>query len=316
MTKQIETAQIVGTIINPGNVKLTMTGARLSTNPTVVSVAVLGADDASAVAGKCRTALALNSVISNIYQVSGATDKIILTERVDAANDATLNVASDNDTCTGLTAEPTSTHTQAGDGLSNAYCTLAQIKAKGILNLAGSPSDTDYDVMLERIINDVSRRIDTRCGRFFYQVLQTRHYTPTDHWRIFVDDFASAAGLVLKTDWNGDGIYETTWLATDYVLEPQNALFEGLPYTMIHRQLYGSYYFPASRYGVELTALFGWPVIPPVVEDVCLLQSERFFRRLSTPLGAAKASGNASKGIPAFDPDIVDLLKPPYVKTV
>lgn len=113
-TAQVETATIVGTIVNPGNATITVTAAGMTNSPKAVSVAVLGTDDASAVAGKCRTALGADPDVSAFFTVGGATDAIILTAKTKAANDATMNIASDNGTCTGLTAEPTSADTTAG----------------------------------------------------------------------------------------------------------------------------------------------------------------------------------------------------------
>jgi hypothetical protein len=127
--------------------------------------------------------------------------------------------------------------------------------------------------------------------------------------------------LILQTDWNGDGIYETTWtIVTDFTMEPVNAPFDSpvSPWSMIHRQLYGHYYFPSALYGIQLTAIFGWPTIPTPVQDACLLQSMRFFKRLATPLGssAMTALGAMTVKIPGLDPDVADMLKSPYAKTV
>jgi len=112
---QVETATIAGTIgvAGAGNAKVTVTGAMIAGSPLEISVAVANEDTASLVAGKIRTALAIAAVNTN-YTVSGATDKFILTKKVAAANDASLNIAFDNDTCTGLTANATSANTTAG----------------------------------------------------------------------------------------------------------------------------------------------------------------------------------------------------------
>ncbi len=71
-------------------------------------------DDASAIAGKIRTALGLNANVIAFFTVSGATDAIILTAKTTAANDATMNIATDNNTCVGITPAATSANTTAG----------------------------------------------------------------------------------------------------------------------------------------------------------------------------------------------------------
>ena len=111
--KQVTTATIVGTVTGSGNAKLTVTSALLMT-PLVIEVAVLNTDTASGVATKARAALNASGNITSRFTVGGAGADITLTVKATAVNDATLNVASDNDTSTGLTAEPTSAATTAG----------------------------------------------------------------------------------------------------------------------------------------------------------------------------------------------------------
>lgn len=113
---QVETATVVGTIdvAGAGNASVTVTAAGLAGSPLTLAVAVANNDTASQVAGKIRTALAANAAIAALFAVSGATDAIILTALTAGANDATLNIATDNGTCTGLTAAPTSANTTAG----------------------------------------------------------------------------------------------------------------------------------------------------------------------------------------------------------
>jgi hypothetical protein len=96
-----------------GDASVTVTSALFGGTPAVISVPVLAADDASAVAGKMRTALNVAPITTH-YTVSGATDKIILTAKVKAINDTTLNIATDNDTCSGLSPAPTSSNTTPG----------------------------------------------------------------------------------------------------------------------------------------------------------------------------------------------------------
>lgn len=116
---QVETATVVGTISGSGNATVTITAANLVGSPLAVSVAVLNLDSASVAAGKMRDALALTAAVTALFDVTGATDKIILTRKGPFANDATLNIATANGTCTGLTAAPTSANTNAGETLTS-----------------------------------------------------------------------------------------------------------------------------------------------------------------------------------------------------
>jgi len=112
---QVETATVVGAIgeAGAGDAKVTITGALVDGTPLDVAVAVANSDTASQVAGKIRTALAIAAITDN-YTVGGTGATVTLTTKAVAANDATLNIAIDNDTCTGLTAAPTSVNTTAG----------------------------------------------------------------------------------------------------------------------------------------------------------------------------------------------------------
>lgn len=113
-TAQVETATVVGAIIDPGNATVVITAAGMTGSPKTINVAVLALDDAATVAGKIRTALEADADVTALFAVSGTGADVVLTKLVPAANDATLNVSIDNGTCTGLTTAPTSANTTAG----------------------------------------------------------------------------------------------------------------------------------------------------------------------------------------------------------
>jgi hypothetical protein len=119
-TAQVETASVVGTIgaAGAGNATVIVTANGMTGSPKTKSVAVANNDTADQVAEKIRLALAADADIADestgFFTVSGATNKVILTAKTNAANDATLNISIDNGTCTGLTAAPTSANTTAG----------------------------------------------------------------------------------------------------------------------------------------------------------------------------------------------------------
>lgn len=113
-TQQVETATVLGTVTGDGNAAVVVTAAGMTNSPKTIPVAVLNTDTAAVVGGKIRTALAADVDVNGYFVVSGAGANVILTRRAAAANDATLNISIDNDTCTGLTTAGTSSNTTAG----------------------------------------------------------------------------------------------------------------------------------------------------------------------------------------------------------
>lgn len=55
--------------------------------------------------------------------------------------------------------------------------------------------------------------ISHNCGRHFYQLAETRTYMPDTIWELSIDDLApgKASATVVNLDYDGDGIFETSW---------------------------------------------------------------------------------------------------------
>lgn len=111
-TAQVETATAAGTASTPGNATLTLTSANLTGSPIAINVALTN-ENAAAQAALYRAALRANKTINSRFIISGSSASIILTDRIRAANDATLNLAIGAGS-TGITAAPTSANTTAG----------------------------------------------------------------------------------------------------------------------------------------------------------------------------------------------------------
>lgn len=111
---QVETAVIVGTITGAGNATFTITSGLVTGSPLAVTVPVLVDDTPSIVAGKAAVVLNATAAVSAHFVASANAENLILTARKSATNDATLNIAYTNDTCTGLTPDATSDDTTAG----------------------------------------------------------------------------------------------------------------------------------------------------------------------------------------------------------
>lgn len=113
-TAQVETATAAGTVTTAGDVTVTVTAAGMAGSPKAIPVAVALADDANAIAGKIRTALAADTDVNALFNVTGTAADIVLTAKTVAINDGTLNVAIANGTSAGVTAAATSADTTTG----------------------------------------------------------------------------------------------------------------------------------------------------------------------------------------------------------
>ena len=164
------------------------------------------------------------------------------------------------------------------------YTTGSAVKA------AARITDSVDDALINAAIESASRLIDGYCGRsFFAGGTATRFFVASDDFVVQIDDMAGTAGLVIATDLEADGSFNTTWDLTDYQLEPLNQIADGLtswPYTRI--RAIGDYLWPISG-GEALVRVtsnqWGWPSIPDPIEQACVIQSLRIFKRLDSPLG-------------------------------
>ena len=170
--------------------------------------------------------------------------------------------------------------------ITNGYATLKQVKERlGI-------EDTKDDIELEGVIEAMSRWIDDHLGRRFYAATDTRYYTPTNGDYIIVDDLLSVT--TLKTDSDGNGVYESTWSTSDYRLAPRNALTDGEPYRIVRRAPQGSYYFPTVADAVQIVGSFGYSsTTPKAIQEACILATLRVWERRHLIFGTA---GNADLG--------------------
>lgn len=140
---QVETQTIVGAIeaAGEGDINVIVTSALVTGSPVTLGVAVANNDTAIQVAGKVRDALNANANITAHYIVGGLNDKVILTAKVYAANDTTLNIAYNNGTALGLTPNATSESTVEG---SVSSVTLEESLLSGGSYAFDSLVDADY----------------------------------------------------------------------------------------------------------------------------------------------------------------------------
>lgn len=115
---------------------------------------------------------------------------------------------------------------------------------------------TDDDIEILRRLEEASRWADERTGRHYYAKTATRTFTAEWTDLLEIPDLLSVT--TLKTDEDGDRVYETTWATTDYDLESGEDNYDSFPKTLIRTTPDGDYTFPSQRRGVEIAGLWGY----------------------------------------------------------
>ena len=161
--------------------------------------------------------------------------------------------------------------------ITNGYVTLVNLKT--YLKIDDSVEDT----LLEQIIESASRSIDRIANRRFYldSTATARTYRPVGNMRVIVDDFGTTSGLILKTDPDSTGTYQTTMtLNTDYIVEPTTALAKGRPLNYLTIVGSTALSLPVNyRPQVEVTARWGWPSVPDDIEQATYILSADLYKR-------------------------------------
>lgn len=201
------------------------------------------------------------------------------------------------------------------------YCTIEDLKEElGV-------SDTGDDSKLTRSISAASRQIEGFTGwpRFWHDAnpVAREFYADSPRTLYLLEDevgdgIATATGLIVKVDSDGDGTFEQTLtIGTDFLLLPRNAAQRtpAWPYTELAAALpSSSYYWPCGigRPSVQITAKWGWPTVPDDVMKACLIQAAELFKAKDTAFGVAGI--NSEFGVmrvrPSLHPTAVALLAP------
>lgn len=161
--------------------------------------------------------------------------------------------------------------------VTNGYITLTNLKTYLAID------DSVEDTLLENIIESASRSIDRIANRRFYMdsTVSARLYQNRTYYTCLVDDIATATGLVVKTNPDSTGTYQTTLTyGTDYILNPSNALANGRPFTSIVLVGSNAFSLPTTmRPQVEVTAKWGWPTVPDDIEQATYILSADLYKR-------------------------------------
>lgn len=158
---QIETATVVGTIdpAGAGNAAVVITAAGMTGSPLTLAVPVANNDTASLVGGKIRDFIATDataSAVLELFYVSGTGANVVLTRKIPAEHDGTLNIAIDDGTSTGLTNAPTSTNTHVGETLA-AVAYIQNISGPGLALDTEDVTTHDSTAAWEEVVATILR---------------------------------------------------------------------------------------------------------------------------------------------------------------
>jgi len=173
--------------------------------------------------------------------------------------------------------------------ITNGYTTLTNQKT--FLSITDSSDDT----LLENLIESASRSIDRIANRRFYAdaAASARTYRAYSNIYTFVDDISSTSGLIVETDDDGDGTFETTLtITTDFIVEPMTAITKGRPITQItvvntakSFPIFPGLFSNGLRPGVQVTAKWGWPSVPDDIEVATQILTADLYKRKDSPGG-------------------------------
>lgn len=196
--------------------------------------------------------------------------------------------------------------------ITNGYATLEDVKLA-----ARIPDDID-DTLLELAIESASREIDSYVERVFFSFgTDTRVYVPRQSNLVETDDIISVT--TLKTSTDADGVFDLTFTASDFQLEPLNGLVGGIETPFTHVRAVGDFFFPvfqprnipSGRATVQITGVFGFPSIPIAVRQATILAALRAYKRYESPTGVLGFSDMGVVRIGArLDPDVQRLIDP------
>lgn len=168
------------------------------------------------------------------------------------------------------------------------YATLAELRA-----WTGVDDSLDDDI-LSSALTSAELAVETWCGRKFTQdagVTAARMRPEAYDWLYLpafrpggtsTADVSTLTDLVVKTDDNDDGTFETTWtITTDFEVEP----FDGPPFHKIIAV--GSRWFPTTlrRPSVKVSARWGWAAVPEPVKHATLILAGEYAKLKDAPFG-------------------------------
>jgi hypothetical protein len=229
-----------------------------------------------------------------------------------------------------------------GYGMQFWYTGMEELKSRLGLNV-GDKNYHSFDYEMQVAIHAVANWINRYCGRHFYQLQETRTYMPVTIWELPIDDIApsTAASTQVNLDYDGDGVFETSWgnpaspvgTGTMYALKlatpsnyednynPNAAGGVPLPYTQLQAFMAGAttngewlpFVWPYTHMNrVQIVANWGWDYIPPEVQQASLMLCTDIYKSKDTPWGMAGTSETGLVRVQS-NPWVCELLRP-YIR--
>lgn len=187
--------------------------------------------------------------------------------------------------------------------ITHGYSTLAQVKA------ALRITDSVDDSLLEMAVESASRAIDQYTNRIFYNAgTAVRYYAPVDSLNVQIDDLISLTTLQTMDD--DEQVYDQTWVAGDYQLEPLNGYADGLTLPYNHIRAIGDFTFLTlgGEATVKVTGTWGFATTPIQVTQATVIQASRIYKRLDSPLGIISGELGSIRVGSRLDPDVAQLV--------
>lgn len=156
-------------------------------------------------------------------------------------------------------------------------------------------TDTQDDFECNLAVQAAAAWIEQFTGRFFWNQTGTRTYRNHSIYDVDIDDVVSVT--TLKTDGDGDGVFETVWTASQFQLEvtehEYNTASKGEPWPFTKIQALGT---PGGNYlpyvwawshqdRVQVTGLWGWLQVPTLVRQASLQLSADYLKLKDAPFG-------------------------------
>lgn len=198
--------------------------------------------------------------------------------------------------------------------ITNGYVTLPEAAEAMRIPAAA----TSHEALIELAVEAASRDVDAHCERRFYgdDTATARTFQAYERDWLDVDDIATTDGLIVKTDDDYDGTFETTWASTDYQTEPLNGVVAGQSGWPIEGLLaVGDYWFPMYRKRalVQITAKWGWAAVPKAVKQATLAQIASVYKSPEALHGVASMNEFGPISVRPLHPTAAHLLRR-YVK--
>lgn len=182
-------------------------------------------------------------------------------------------------------------------------------------------TDAQDDDILHGAVQAAARGIEGYCGRFFYQLTETRTFRPYTLYELPIDDLVSITQLAV--DFNGTGQFNTIFTNNvDYELQigedefNPNTSGEKRPYTLIRIINIGGgewfpFVWPFSRLDrIQIQATWGWPEVPFAISEATRQVAAELYKLKDTPFGLSGTSEFGVVRIPKQNPYITKLLQP------